>query len=144
MHFVYQSLAGDGSIIARLTSFRGGQAGVMVRETLNPAAADISLLYYGNANIQDRPTTGASAGYLIAYGVGGYTPPVWLELARVGSTFTSSISSDGVNWTQLGITTIPMAQTVYIGMTVSGDGSLTLAIDDFGTGYSNFNYWRSS
>src|SRR5690242_11060517 len=39
MHFAYQSLSSDGSIVARVNSLAGGgtfiQAGVIIRETLN-------------------------------------------------------------------------------------------------------------
>src|SRR6202041_215845 len=41
MHFVYEPLIGDGSIVARLTSLGSGTspvAGVMIRETLNTAS----------------------------------------------------------------------------------------------------------
>jgi len=44
-NFVYQSLTGDGTIVARLVSWQGtaepyASVGVMIRDTLDPAAAN--------------------------------------------------------------------------------------------------------
>src|SRR6202453_3503870 len=47
------------------------------------------------------------------------------------NTFTAFSSPDGVNWTQMGTsTTVTMAQTVYIGLAVSGFGTLEPATFD--------------
>ena len=133
MHFVYQTLVGDGSIVARVTSssYSSTQAGVMIRETLNPGAADASVYYSSSHSyMQDRPTTGASVVYPGSpYGVGAALPD-WLKLVRAGSTFTGFASSDGINWTQLGSTTVAMAQTVYIGLAESGVGTVATATFD--------------
>src|SRR5260370_587301 len=136
MHFVYQALTGDGSIIARLTSLRTGpyptvpQAGVMMRETLNSGSTDAFVYYIPNqAYLQYRPTTGASVAYQNASLSASY--PYWLRLVRVGNIFTGYVSPDGVNWTQTGAsTTISMAATVYIGLAVTGDGYLEPATFD--------------
>src|SRR5207245_4325641 len=44
-HFAYQSLTGDGTMVARVVSLSGSaaQAGIMVRETLNPGANHMYL-----------------------------------------------------------------------------------------------------
>ena len=129
MQFVYQTLSGNGSIVARLTSLQGGEAGVMIRETLDSGASDASVLYAGYAYMQDRPSTGASVANP-TQGSYHYALPQWLQLVRSGNTFTGSISLDGVNWTQIGSTTVTMAQTVYIGLVASGEGSLETATFD--------------
>jgi RHS repeat-associated protein len=131
MHFVYQTLRGDGTIIARLTSMQGGQAAVMIRETLNPAAADVNEVYpVGNIYLQDRPSTAASTSLQPPYGAGGYSPPLWFKLVRSGDLFTGYLSSDGVNWNLLGSTPVVMADTVYIGLGVSGFSSTVTATFD--------------
>jgi RHS repeat-associated protein len=128
MHFVYQTLVGDGTIIARITSlqnsgYSGAEGGVMIRETLNPGATDAVVFYdgYGGVYMQDRPTTGANAANL---GSQCGNLPEWLELSRAGNSFTGYCSPDGVNWTQIASATVSMAQTVYIGLAVSGYGFL--------------------
>jgi RHS repeat-associated protein len=131
MQFVYQTLVGDGSIIARLTSLQntpnaGTNAGVMIRETLEPGAADASVFYAGATGytyMQDRPSTGATVSQVQGQYVNAF--PEWMEMVRAGNTFTGFVSIDGINWTQVGSpTTISMAQTVYIGLVVSGFGTL--------------------
>jgi hypothetical protein len=132
MQFAYQTLVGDGSIIARLTGLQntpnsGTDAGVMIRETLNPGAADATVFYSGGSGylyFQDRATTGATANTVQGSYIGAAFPE-WLEVVRSGNTFTAFTSPNGVSWTQIGTsTTVTMAQTVYIGLAVSGFGTL--------------------
>src|ERR1700738_140016 len=68
MNFEYQSLSGDGMIIARLASFTGStgvsQAGLMVRESLNAGATNFFTAYQsGSAYLSDRVSTGASTSF---------------------------------------------------------------------------------
>ena len=136
MHFVYQTLTGDGSIIVRLASSTNPsnfnpQGGVMIRETLNPAATAVAAISEGNTYLLARPTTGATMTSMNGNGASGFVPPEWLQLMRAGDAFTGYVSSDGVNWTELGSTNVPMAQTVYIGLAVSANtATLTTATFD--------------
>ena len=126
MNIAYQSLSGDGTIIARLTAmnnggFGGGQAGVMIRETLNANAASVFLGYF-NYNLTlflyDRATTGGSTSSQQYSGIGNL--PDWMKLVRSGNTFTAFASQDGITWTQVGTTqTVSMASNVYVGLAVS-------------------------
>jgi uncharacterized repeat protein (TIGR01451 family) len=51
----------------------------------------------------------------------GYTAPnKWLKLTRSGSTFTSYESTDGVNWTQIGVQTVAMTGSVLVGLFDTG------------------------
>jgi len=120
INFLYQSLSGDGTIIARLASLQGpsgAQAGLMIRETLNPGATNMFLCYCGTIGISWRSTTGGSTS---STGIGGLNPPMWLKLVRSGNTFTAYDSPDGATWSQVGSAqTISMAQNVFIGMATS-------------------------
>ena len=134
-HFVYQPLVGDGSITARVSSIQSPgstQAGVMIRESLNPAASNVFTYFYPNqAYLFDRPSTGATeTSQTTAYSSTYY--PYWVQLVRAGNVFTAYISLDGNSWTQTGTpTTVSMAQTVYIGLGVSNsNGSLENATFD--------------
>jgi len=119
--FAYQTLKGDGTIIARVTNIdntaSGAKSGVMIRESL---AADSRLaammLSYGNgARWMRRTTTGGSLSNT-GSGSGTYTP-TWLKLQRIGNSYTGYKSSDGTTWTQVGSTqTIAMGETVYVGL----------------------------
>jgi RHS repeat-associated protein len=134
VHFVYQALSGDGSIVARLVGLQGSpyaRAGVMIRETLNSGATvgytehdDSADVYFWN-----RPTTGASA---TDQGATAGSVPYWVGLTRSGNNFVSYLSADGVNWTQVGTPqTLIMAQNVFIGLAVSSDYNTTLATATF-------------
>jgi regulation of enolase protein 1 (concanavalin A-like superfamily) len=130
MHFVYQPLNGDGTIVARVVSTSGTpypEAGVMIRETLTANSAHAFMAYepYPSASTYFywRPSTGASTSSSPSA-----IPalPYWVKLVRSGSTFSGYISADGANWVQVGATqTISMAQNVYIGLAVSGNDNNT-------------------
>jgi len=133
MHFVYQSLSGDGTIVARVASSTGGQAGVMIRETLNANATDAfsdyqaSYMYFYQRGTTGGSTTQVSGGSVYAGGV-----PYWVEVVRSGSTFTAYTSLNGLYWTQLGSSvTITMATNVYIGLVVSSQNNSSLATATF-------------
>ena len=135
MHFVYQPLSGNGSIVARVLNLSGGassaQAAVMIRETLGATSTDAFLGYQGHyIYFWDRPTTGASTAY---QSTNVYLSlPRWMEVVRSGNTFTGYTSSDGVNWVQVGSSvTISMAQNVYVGLAVSSDSTSSLATATF-------------
>ncbi len=50
------------------------------------------------------------------YPTGFASPNKWVQLQRSGNTFVSSISADGVNWTQIGVVTLAMTGPVTIGL----------------------------
>jgi RHS repeat-associated protein len=138
IHFVYQPLSGDGSIAARVVSTQGGgsqEAGVMIRETLDPGASNAQMFYYAGGpgfNLTQRMSTGAtSSGYASGQAV-AVSPPYWVKLVRSGSTFTGYASLDGVNWAQVGSSqTISMATNVYVGLYVSNRNTGGLATGTF-------------
>src|SRR4029077_17147945 len=102
-HFAYQTLTGDGSIIAEVTGLGAtdpwAKAGVMIRETLNAnsAFADTLVTPGNGTTFQWRASTGASAQASAAGP--NVTAPYWVKLDRVGDTFTGSVSSNGTSWT---------------------------------------------
>src|SRR5207245_9807143 len=66
-HFVYQPLAGDGTIVARVVSVQGSasaQVGIMIRETLGAGASKGYLFdYCPSILLTKRPSTGGSSSY---------------------------------------------------------------------------------
>jgi hypothetical protein len=131
-HFAYQSLTGDGTMVARVVSLQGSaaQAGIMMRETLNPGANHVYLFdYSATLYMTERTTTGASSSY---QSLGSGTLPYWIKLARSGNVFTMYSSADGVNWLQLGASqTVSMAPNVYVGLAVSSRTTSSLATATF-------------
>jgi regulation of enolase protein 1 (concanavalin A-like superfamily) len=136
MHFVYQPLSGDGTIVARVLSAQGStypEAGVMIRETLTPGSTHAFIAYepYPGPSMYfyDRPaTSGATTPQTTAISA----LPYWVKLVRSGNTFSGYASTDGVNWLPVGTPqTITMAQNVYIGLAVSANNNSVLATATF-------------
>ena len=127
-HFVYQPLAGDGAIVARVTSVQNtdpwAKAGVMIRETLNANSMFALMILAGNGlSFQDRPTTGGACSYT------GPVPtpaPAWVKLVRSGNTFSAFSSLNGTSWTSVGSATINMTGSVYIGVAVTAHNNTAL------------------
>src|SRR5262249_42143350 len=98
-HFVYQSLTGDGEIVARVTAVQNtnawAKAGVMLREALVAGSAhDFMCLTPRNGfAFQRRVSTN---------GVSTHTPggagsaPVWVRVVRSANTLTGFRSTDGI------------------------------------------------
>jgi regulation of enolase protein 1 (concanavalin A-like superfamily) len=121
-NFVYETLTGDGSIVAEVTGLGNtdpwAKAGVMIRETLNAnsAFAETLVTPANGSTFQWRASTGASAQSATGPSVAA---PYWVKLERAGNAFTGSVSTNGTSWTAVGTATIPMTATVYIGMAVT-------------------------
>lgn len=121
-HYVFQAVAGDCSITARVLNMQNtapwAKAGVMIRESLDPAAQYL-INFISPANsvaFQQRNGTGGSASGVS--NPAGLSTPIWLRLVRSGDLFTGYDSPDGVNWVSQGTTTIPMNAVVYAGLEV--------------------------
>jgi RHS repeat-associated protein len=126
-HYVYQSLSGDGSIVARVATqppniVGGGYeavGGLVIRESLNANAISGFTAFIPNTMyMYYRTSTGGSNTN--TYGYPTAAGPYWLRLTRSGSTFAAYWSVDGVYWTQIGSSvSISMATNAYIGMAVN-------------------------
>ena len=132
-HFVYQSLSGDGSIVARLVSLQGAaspQAGVMIRESLNANATNAFVYYTTNyGTLRTRTTTGGSASnQTVSFSA---STPYWLKVVRSGTSFTGYISTNGFDWVQVATSTITMATNAYIGLAVANNSSSTVETATF-------------
>jgi acetylxylan esterase len=121
-HFVYVPVNGDCAMIARVTSVPNvnswAKAGVMIRESLDPSAANalVAVTPANGVTWQCRTNTGGGTTY---NNNGSLTAPYWVKLVRSGSTFTAYRSSDGSAWAQQGSTNITMASTAYVGLAVT-------------------------
>jgi len=128
-HFVYQSLAGDGTLTAHVTSVPTtdpwAKTGVMIRETLAAGSAHgMMMLTRGNgAAFQWRAATGAATNNVFGPVV---TAPYWVRLVRSGSLLSAYTSANGTAWTLVGSASIPMATNVYVGLAVTSHNNQVL------------------
>ena len=124
LHYTYRTLDGDGSIVARVSSIQNvhawTKAGVMIRNSLSPSAAQAFMLVAASAAkgvpFQRRPSDGSSS---VSTSGSQSTAPRWVKLARAGNLITGYESPDGVTWTIVGTDTFAMGSTVLIGLGVS-------------------------
>src|SRR6266404_835968 len=81
--FIYQTLTGDGQIVARVAGFQSAdpaaKGGIMIRETLAPNALNASMLTTpGNGTFfESRVATGSNTG---SVSIPGVVAPVWVKL----------------------------------------------------------------
>ena len=139
VHFTYQTLNGDGTVIARIAAAQNftAQAGIMIRESLSTGApmAFLELQNSGGSTSSDawlmwRGTAGAGGGN---NGIISSLPfPYWVKLTRQGSTFTGYLSTDGINWGNPASTaTITMAASALAGLAVTSENNNTVSTARF-------------
>jgi regulation of enolase protein 1 (concanavalin A-like superfamily) len=133
-HFAYQSLGGDGQIVARVASMQNtsvnAKAGLMFRSSLSANAANVILDVTpgGNIEFMARTSDGGSTAWL----AGANDPaPVWLRLVRSGSTVTGSVSADGSTWTTVGSTSVSLGPTASVGLAVTSHNTGQLNTSTF-------------
>ncbi|MBN1359888.1 MAG: hypothetical protein JW993_04820 [Sedimentisphaerales bacterium] len=137
--FAYKQLTGDGSITARVESVQNtnewAKAGVMIRATLEPGAMEALM----DATLRDRVEwiyrENAGTNITNANTDVNSTPlPQWVRVTRQGNTFTGEYSADGQTWLTIDATTpgtIPMPNTVYIGLVVCSHVADTPCVAEF-------------
>jgi uncharacterized membrane protein len=139
VHFTYQMLNGDGTVIARIAAAQNftAQAGIMIRESLSTGApmAFLELQNSGGSPTSDawlmwRGSAGAGGGN---NGITSSLPfPYWVKLTRQGSTFTGYLSTDGINWGNPASTaTITMAASALAGLAVTSENNNTVSTARF-------------
>jgi hypothetical protein len=126
-NFAYQSLSGDGTVVARiLTAGSSTIGGVEVRDSLSANAMSAFLSYYSSAvYFNYRASTGGTTSQASS---GGITLPCWLKMSRSGTSLSAYVSADGVTWVAVGSSqTISMGSNIYIGTGVTSGSTSTLA-----------------
>jgi hypothetical protein len=133
LHYVYQQLSGDGTIVARVGGVQNtnawAKAGVMMRDSLAAGAKEASMTVSaasGTVFIFRTASDGASDG---AFASGA--APLWVKLIRSGSLFTGYQSGDGTTWTQVGSQSISMGSTIYVGLAVTAKNNAALNTSTF-------------
>ena len=131
--FVYQSLKGDGTIIANVVSLTNtndwAKAGVMIREALESSSTQISTIVSVRQGIaaQWRLADGENSSNKA---VGG-SAPYWVQLNRTGNLFTASASQDGETWEEVHSETIEMADEVFMGLCVTAHDNAKICTAEF-------------
>jgi regulation of enolase protein 1 (concanavalin A-like superfamily) len=124
--FVYQTLAGNVQIKARIDSLAGTQglakAGLMIRSSLDADAAHGAVLMTANGELGFHRRQQRGAWTLTnSSGSEMSTTPQWVALQRMGSRVVAYSSPDGERWTAIGSEAVELGATAYVGIAVTGD-----------------------
>jgi regulation of enolase protein 1 (concanavalin A-like superfamily) len=125
--FVWQTLSGDGEIIARVDAVKGpkktARAGVMIRDSLAPNSKQVFVGVDGTKTFRAVSRTVAGKSAVTKAAGSGATDEAWVRLVRKGQTISSFKSADGSDWKRVGATNVPFGRNCYIGISVSGGKS---------------------
>jgi hypothetical protein len=136
-HFVWQPLASDGGIHAKVltqtnTNSRA-RAGVMLRQSTDASAPFYTVVVTPQRGIfvLKRATQGGGVSTVTSL-VG--TVPVYLQVQRSGTTFSASTSSDGSSWTPIpgSSVTLNLSGTLLAGMAVTSHTVTKVSTATFG------------
>jgi hypothetical protein len=136
LRFTYQTISGDGEIIARISSLQNtgtsARVGVMIRDSLAANSKQIFMGMSGNNGYRwmRRSTNGGNPS--TSNNGSGTVPNTWIRIVRTGSTIASYKSSNGTSWTLVDSSTnTTFASTCYIGLAVGSGSTTTLNTSQF-------------
>ncbi|RYD67578.1 MAG: hypothetical protein EOP83_02545 [Verrucomicrobiaceae bacterium] len=123
LHFVWQPLSSDGTIVARLdaveTADPDALAGIMIRDTLASNSRHVFMGLTGSGGYRWIRRTGMNGNTSTSTSGSGILPDVWLRLTRRGSSITAYKSAGGEAWTTVGSLTAALPPTCYFGLAVT-------------------------
>lgn len=134
-HFAYREVASsDCSIVAKVESLDNtdpfAKAGIMIRNSLEPDSANITLLITPENGLryQRRPTADNATEREFDPNVAA---PYWLKMERTsGGLVRAFYSVDGGDdddaWTRFGLKTISMQFPIYIGLAVTSHNTFAV------------------
>ena len=129
-HYVYQPVSGDFEAVGRVQSLTAADAaakgGIMIRETLAPGSRH-ALIYASPGSGYGFVRRSQTDSWSEHTNGGAGAAPGWLRLAKKGADITAYRSPDGSTWTTIGSATIPMGDTVYVGIAVTSHDVSTAA-----------------
>jgi ABC-type transport system involved in multi-copper enzyme maturation permease subunit len=128
--FVHQTLAGDGTLTARVVSLSGAhtpfspglapwaKAGIILEPDTNLGTDYAAVMVTGSHGVQMQyDYTHDSPGIA---GAAGPSSPRWLRLTRAADVITGYDSTDGDRWTKIGTARLAgLPRTVQIGLFVT-------------------------
>lgn len=131
--YLYQSWAGDGSVVVRLTNLVAQQSwaklGLMARESLAADARHVSVFTTrtNGTGLHWRATTGGETE-MTPFTVYTSLVPRWLKLVRSGSIFIGYESVDGQAWYEVGRTELDLGATIYVGFALTSHREREFAV----------------
>jgi regulation of enolase protein 1 (concanavalin A-like superfamily) len=135
MHLAWFAVTDDVDlsmrVVAQQPTGAAAQAGLMVRELVDPAAREAALVVSPNGTVSliTRAIGGGAA--VVDTSAATVTLPLYLRLSRKGATVTGSFSADGVAWTQVASHSLPMGAAIDVGLVANGASALSTSTATF-------------
>ncbi len=130
-NFIHTARTGDFDVRVRVDSAQqigtpGGdpKAALMARENNTPGSPNVSLNVVSTRGYIEylyRPTQDGGTTEFNPSTSAGLAFPQWIRLQRVGDTFTSLRSSNGVDWVQISFGDVVMPPTILVGLNTNPD-----------------------
>jgi hypothetical protein len=125
LHFLYQPWHGDGEIVARVASLdprdakeKQARAGVMMRMSLEPESANVSMSLSGGLGSIFRRSS-RKGEKVIDDKRPDLKPPYWVKLARENGIIAGYHSTDGKYWKLVGSSETDLPERMLLGLTVT-------------------------
>ncbi|HET7720261.1 MAG TPA: Ig-like domain-containing protein, partial [Acidimicrobiales bacterium] len=134
LHYVFQPLGANTQVTARVTGVQNtnawSKAGVMLRASTAADSAHAFMLLSGGGTISFQRRL-ANAGASTSTNIAGGTSPLWVRLARSGTTVTASYSTNGTSWTTAGSDSVALGSTPLVGLALTSHADPTVATATF-------------
>ncbi len=138
--FINRPMGGDGTLIVRVDSSSGTQAGIVIRDGTGAGDRYAGLWRTADSICWGTREAATGGAWLQAIRSNFTTLPVWLRIVRAASTFTASYSTDGTSWTTIGSRTFAMNAFARGGLAVASGSNATTSTATF----SNFSLTDTS
>jgi hypothetical protein len=137
LRFTYQTLSGDGEIIAKVNITKtvgpASLVGVMIRSSLAPKATQVFIGISDDKSYRHASRTKYAKNTSVAVSAPTGSSDSWIRLVRNAKKqqIYSYKSADGVNWTYLGATKSKMPANCQVGLVSSSGSDSTLTTSTF-------------
>ncbi len=128
-NYVYQTLQGDGQIVARIASIQNTAAeaktGVMIRESLAANSRYVMVRYKSNEHTASLRRANPGEATITNLGDEQILQR-WQRIVRQGNQFSTYQSADGTNWLLIETVTVNMPSSVLFGVAVTAANNTVL------------------
>jgi regulation of enolase protein 1 (concanavalin A-like superfamily) len=137
--FTYQMLSGDGEISAKVGSMLSNgtwvRAGVMIRDSMAQNSRQVFMGLTNATSYRWVSRTKAGAKNSTKTSTSSAGADTWVRLVRKGSKIMAYRSTNGINWTFVGTTSVTLNRDCYIGLAVASGANAA----NFTAQFSNVN-----
>ena len=134
-NFSWQTLSGDGKIIARIDKVddtgASTRVGLMIRDSLDSESRQVFIGLNGKGKLRWLRRANAGDNAIETSSKAPDSDATWLKLERRNNTITAYKSKNGDKWTEVESTKILLPENCYIGLTVSSGNKNQLNTSKF-------------